>query len=104
MAVLRKANRGDLIAASISTANGDTTSTEISNALGVPVDMHPGCEYANFNTSDGSDLQTWRLQEVAFGASPAIVVSSQQSAVVPIGGVDCDVWVWDSGGITIVAK
>jgi hypothetical protein len=66
--------------------------------------VHPGCAYSNVNTADASGLEIWRLQEVAFGASPPIVVGSQQRAVVPIGGVDCDVLVWDSGAITMVAR
>jgi hypothetical protein len=64
----------------------------------------PGCEYANFNAVNMSDLGVYRLQEVAFGSSSPVVVGSQAHAVVPIGGVDSDVWVWDSGAIMIVAR
>lgn len=48
LAILRKANRGDLVAASIVTSSNNVSSSQISQALATPVDLHPGCEYANF--------------------------------------------------------
>jgi hypothetical protein len=106
VATLRKANRGDLIAASIllESSAGTTSSAQIGDALGMPVDTHPGCDYADLNQTAGGTLTTYRLREVAFGAPPPVVVGSQAHAVVPIGGVDSDVWVWDSGAFSIVAR
>jgi hypothetical protein len=66
--------------------------------------VHAGCEYANYNQSAGGELVVYRLQEAAFGAPPAVVIGSQGHGVVSIGGVDSDVWVSDSGALTIVAR
>src|SRR6185436_4782801 len=104
LATLRKANRGDLVAASVVLSTGNVTSAQLNQALGIAVDPHPGCEYANYNDAVSGNLVVYRLQEVTFGASPSVVVGSRGHAVVPIDGVDCDVWVWDSGSITIVAR
>jgi len=102
ISALRRANRGDLIAASIVTSGGNVTSAQISDALGMPVDMHPGCLYAEVDSADV--LYQHQLLEVAFGAPTPVVVGSQQHGVVSTGATDYDVWVQDGGWITIVAR
>jgi hypothetical protein len=104
LATLRKANRGDLVAASIVTSSENVSSSQINQVLGITMDVHPGCAYANYTDSVTGNLVVYNLQEVTFGASPPIVMGNKSHAVVPIGGVDCDVWVWDSGAVAIAAK
>jgi len=105
LGVLRKGIHGDLIAASIVTSSGNASSSEISQALGMPVDVHPGCAYADYNSyNSGPVLYQYHLQEAAFGAAPAATLGSQQHGVVSNGATDYDVWVWDSGAVTILAR
>lgn len=105
LGVLRQANRGALIAASIvtDTGNGGLSSTDISQALGLPVDVHPGCAYAEFD-SGATALYQYHLREVAFGAPSPVVVGSQQRRVITNGATSYDVWLWDSGSIAVVAQ
>jgi hypothetical protein len=103
IAVLRQANRGDLIAASIVTAGENVSSAEISQALGLPVDVHPGCAYAEFDSGTGA-LSQYQLREAAFGAPSPVVVGSQHRGVVSTGATDYDVWLWDSGAITLLVQ
>jgi hypothetical protein len=101
--VLRQANRGDLIAASIVISGDNVTSAQITDALGLPVDVHPGCAYAEFDTG-ATALYQYHLREAAFGAPSSIVLGSQQHGVVSSGATVADVWLWDSGAITLLAQ
>lgn len=100
--VLRQANRGDLIAASIIYTEDAVGSAATSQALGLPVDVRQGCAYAE-RYWDLPPTQ-YHLREVAFGAPSPVVVGSQQHGVVSSGATSYDVWVGDNGTITLLAQ
>lgn len=82
----------------MNTSAAEVTSSELSDVLGMPVELRPECLYAEFDYADV--LYEHQLLEVAFGTPVPVVVGSQQHAVVSTGATEYDVWVQDGKGIT----